>query len=96
MKITLKSIKKITPYENNPRLNDCAVDAVAKSLDQFGWRQPIVVDAAGIIICGHICFITSQPQHIFEEHDLVNKSILPSKNEFCKARSPARIYKLCN
>ena len=45
MKITLKSIRKITPYENNPRLNDFAVDPVAKSLEQFGWRQPIVVDA---------------------------------------------------
>ena len=66
MKITLKSIEKITPYENNPRLNDCAVDAVAKSLEQFGWRQPIVVDADGIIICGHTRYATRQPQHILK------------------------------
>ena len=36
-----------------PRLNDGAVDAVAASIRQFGFRQAIVVDAQGVIICGH-------------------------------------------
>ncbi|MEA3367351.1 MAG: ParB N-terminal domain-containing protein [Planctomycetota bacterium] len=44
---------EITPYENNPRLNDEAVEAVASSIDQFGWRQPIVVDRDGVVIAGH-------------------------------------------
>lgn len=53
MKIELRSLKDIQPYENNPRVNDGAVDAVAASLREFGFRQPIVVDTAGVIVCGH-------------------------------------------
>ena len=41
------------PIANNPRLNDAAVDAVAASIRQFGFRQPIVVDEDGVIIVGH-------------------------------------------
>src|SRR5262245_41667205 len=41
------------PYENNPRLNDPAVEAVARSIKEFGFRQPIVVDSEGIIVVGH-------------------------------------------
>ena len=51
--IELRDINSITPYERNPRLNDNAVDAVAASLQEFGFRQPIVVDNAGVIIAGH-------------------------------------------
>ncbi|MGD1042831.1 MAG: DNA modification methylase [Sedimentisphaerales bacterium] len=53
MKIVMISTAKIKPYENNPRLNDQAVDAVAESIKQFGFRQPIVVDKDMIIVCGH-------------------------------------------
>ena len=53
MKIVKRKINDVTPYENNPRLNDDAVDAVARSLQEFGWQQPIVVDNAGVIIVGH-------------------------------------------
>ena len=53
MKIELRKLADIRPYPNNPRLNDESVDAVAASLRAFGFRQPIVVDADGVIICGH-------------------------------------------
>jgi hypothetical protein len=53
MKIELWKITDVKPYPNNPRINDDAVDAVAASLREFGFRQPIVVDAEGVIICGH-------------------------------------------
>jgi len=53
MKVVQKNIDEITPYENNPRQNDAAVEAVAESLRRFGFRQPIVVDEAGVIVCGH-------------------------------------------
>jgi DNA modification methylase len=51
--IEFRSIEQVKPYDRNPRINDNAVDAVAESLQQFGFRQPIVVDADGVIICGH-------------------------------------------
>jgi DNA modification methylase len=53
MKIELRRLSSIIPYDNNPRINDDAVDAVVESLREFGFRQPIVVDADGVIICGH-------------------------------------------
>lgn len=53
MKVTLRPITEIVPYENNPRLNDDAVAAVATSIREFGFRQPIVVDKDNVIIAGH-------------------------------------------
>ncbi|MEI8194741.1 MAG: DNA modification methylase [Phycisphaerae bacterium] len=53
MQIELRPIDQIKPYPGNPRNNDDAVDAVAKSLKEYGFRQPIVVDTEGIIIVGH-------------------------------------------
>ncbi len=53
MKIELRKLSDIHPYEQNPRQNDQAVEAVAESIRRFGFRQPIVVDAEGVIVCGH-------------------------------------------
>ena len=53
MKIELRSVEHIKPYPNNPRVNDDAIDAVAGSIREFGFRQPIVVDGDGVIIVGH-------------------------------------------
>ena len=53
MKITLTPIDEVKPYERNPRLNDPAVEAVARSLKEFGFRQPIVVDTEHVIVVGH-------------------------------------------
>lgn len=41
------------PYENNPRDNDSAVEGVMNSIKEFGFKQPIVVDKAGVIVVGH-------------------------------------------
>lgn len=53
MKITEKRLEDLRPYDNNPRLNDKAVPAVAESLKEFGWQQPIVIDRDGVIVAGH-------------------------------------------
>ena len=58
--IELRSIGDIRPYPNNPRTNDNAVDAVAASIREYGWRQPIVVDSDGVIICGHTRYKAAQ------------------------------------
>ena len=60
MKIELRKLSDIKPYPGNPRQNDAAVDAVAESIRQFGFRQPIVVDTEGVIICGHTRFKAAQ------------------------------------
>lgn len=51
--IEMWKIKDVKPYENNPRNNDDSVAAVAESIKQFGFKQPIVVDSNGVIIVGH-------------------------------------------
>ncbi|MGD0900936.1 MAG: DNA modification methylase [Thermoguttaceae bacterium] len=53
MKIELRKLSDIKPYPGNPRQNEAAVDAVAASIREFGFRQPIVVDTEGVIVCGH-------------------------------------------
>ncbi|MGO8703767.1 MAG: DNA modification methylase [Candidatus Brocadiia bacterium] len=53
MQIEMRKLSEIKPYERNPRINDNAVDAVAASIREFGFRQAIVVDAEGVIVCGH-------------------------------------------
>jgi DNA modification methylase len=59
MHIELRPIGTIRPYENNPRINDQAVDAVAASIREFSFRQPIVVDAQGVIIVGHVRYMAA-------------------------------------
>ena len=53
LNVEYRPLVEIKPYEKNPRLNDDAVAAVATSIQQFGFRQPIVVDTEGVIVCGH-------------------------------------------
>lgn len=56
MQVEMWSLDRIKPYENNPRINDDAVADVVQSINEFGFRQPIVVDTAGVIIVGHTRF----------------------------------------
>ena len=53
MNIIEKKLTELKEYENNPRNNDGAVEAVAESIKQFGFKVPIVIDADGVIIAGH-------------------------------------------
>ncbi len=53
LNVEQRPLADIKPYDKNPRVNDAAVDAVAESIRRFGFRQPIVVDEAGVIVCGH-------------------------------------------
>ena len=53
LQIEMWTLDRVRPYENNPRNNDKAVDAVAASIKEFGFAQPIVVDSDSVIIVGH-------------------------------------------
>lgn len=60
MNIQWVNIDEIKPYERNPRLNVLAVDKVAESLKEYGWKQPIVVDKNNVIIVGHTRYKAAQ------------------------------------
>lgn len=53
MKIVNKKIEELKPYENNPRFNDDAVEYVAKSIKEFGFKVPMVIDKNNVIVTGH-------------------------------------------
>ena len=53
MEVVNMNITDVKPYENNPRINDGAVEATANSIKEFGFQQPIVVDKDNVIIVGH-------------------------------------------
>ncbi len=53
MQLIELSIDEIIPYENNPRKNDNAVDKVAESIKEFGFKVPIIIDKDHVIIAGH-------------------------------------------
>src|SRR5262245_59669631 len=71
MLVEMRPVGSIKPYENNPRVNEAAVDTVAASLRAFGFRRPLVVDEDGVIIVGHTRFkaalklgMTEVPVHV--------------------------------
>ena len=53
MEIYEKSIDQLVPYERNPRKNDKAIDGVANSIKEFGFKVPIIVDKENVIVAGH-------------------------------------------
>lgn len=56
MNVKYVQIQSIKPYDKNPRKNDNAVDSVAESISEFGWKKPIVVDVNGVIASGHVLY----------------------------------------
>lgn len=59
-KVEWCDLSKIRPYENNPRRNEKAIDVVANSIKEFGFRQPIVVDHNYVIIAGHTRYFAAK------------------------------------
>ncbi len=53
MNIVEKRIEELTPFENNPRHNDGAVEVVANSIKEFGFKVPVIVDKDNVIVAGH-------------------------------------------
>ena len=65
-KIVIKRINELVAYGNNPRINDEAVDAVAASIQAFGFRNPILIDSNNVIVAGHTRLKASQKLGIEE------------------------------
>ena len=79
MNIEQRNTEDIHPYERNPRINDQAVNAVAASIKEFGFRSPIVVDGAGVIICGHTRWKAAQKLGLAKVPVHVAKDLSPEK-----------------
>ena len=79
MKVQEMSIDEIKPYENNPRINENGVDAVANSIKEFGWKQPIVVDKDNIIIVGHTRYLASKQLKLKKVPVIVANDLTPEQ-----------------
>ena len=53
MEIIYKTVDELIPYEKNPRKNSKAVKYVANSIENFGFKVPIVIDENNVVVCGH-------------------------------------------
>ena len=60
MDIVYKKLTEIKPYEKNPRNNNDAVQYVAESIKEFGFKVPIIIDKNNIIVAGHTRYKASQ------------------------------------
>jgi DNA modification methylase len=73
-------LEKITPYARNARkIPPAAVDKVAASIREFGWRQPIVVDREGVIICGHTRLLAAYKLGLPEAPVHVAENLTPAQ-----------------
>lgn len=60
MEIITKKVEELIPYKNNPRNNDKAIESVANSIREFGFKVPIVIDKNNIIVAGHTRLLASK------------------------------------
>lgn len=60
MNIVELELSELKPYEKNPRRNDDAVDYVAKSIQEFGFKVPIIIDKDNVIVTGHTRYKAAQ------------------------------------
>lgn len=79
MQIETWPIDRPQPYDKNPRLNDDAVEAVARSIQEFGFRQPIVVDEDGVVIIGHTRLKAAKKLGLTEVPVHVARGLAPEK-----------------
>ena len=79
MDVKLFQLDELKPYEKNPRRNDRAVEAVAKSIEQFGFKVPIVIDADNVIVCGHTRYKAAQKLHLESVPCIVADDLTPAQ-----------------
>jgi site-specific DNA-methyltransferase (adenine-specific) len=60
MNILNIDIDKIIPYINNPRNNESAIDKVASSIKEFGFKVPIIIDENNVVVTGHTRLLASK------------------------------------
>lgn len=80
MKIIYRNIEDLNPYENNPRMNNQAVEYVKKSIQEFGFKIPIIIDKNNTIVCGHTRYKACKDLDIYKipcimADDLTDKQI---------------------
>src|SRR5499427_4474857 len=80
LKVCWWPIDKVIPYARNSRkIPERAVDKVAASIKEFGFRVPIVVDKDGVIICGHTRLLAAKKLGLEEAPVHVADNLTPAQ-----------------
>ena len=79
MQIINMKLSEIHPYEKNPRFNDSAVEAVANSIKEFGFQQPIVVDKDFVVVVGHTRLKAAEQLGLTEVPVVIAENLTPEQ-----------------
>ncbi|MDI3476910.1 MAG: hypothetical protein PWQ59_435 [Thermoanaerobacterium sp.] len=79
LKIEYKPIDELKPYKNNPRKNDSAVEVVKKSIQEFGFKVPIIIDENNEIIAGHTRFKAAKELNMTEVPTIKASDLTPEQ-----------------
>ena len=78
-KIQLVKLCEITPYDKNPRNNDSAVKLIVASINEFGFKVPIVLDSNRVIICGHTRYKAAKEMSLAEVPCIIAEDLTPAQ-----------------
>jgi len=79
VEIINKKIEDLKPYENNPRFNDDAVEYVAKSIKEFGFKVPMIIDKDNVIVAGHTRYKAAMELGLKEVPCIVADDLTPEQ-----------------
>jgi DNA modification methylase len=79
MEITLRKTVELIPYVNNPRNNKNAVDKVASSIKEFGFKVPVIIDRENVIVTGHTRLLAAQKLGIAEIPCILADDLTPAQ-----------------
>ena len=79
MNIVNLKVEELIPYINNPRHNDDAVDKVAASIKEFGFKVPIVIDKDNVVVTGHTRLLASKKLGLQEVPCVIADDLSPAQ-----------------
>lgn len=79
MKIETRKTSELIPYEKNPRKNEAAIEPVAASIKEFGFKVPIVIDTNNVIVAGHTRHAAAQRLGLEEVPVIVADDLTPAQ-----------------
>ncbi len=79
MEIVYKKVKELKLNEKNPRKNDNAVDVVVKSIEKYGFKNPLVIDENNVVWCGNTRLKASRKMGLKEVPCIVADDLSPEK-----------------
>lgn len=79
MEIKMIKVEDLKPYENNPRFNDDAVEYVAKSIKEFGFKVPMIIDKDNVIVAGHTRYKAAKELGLKEVPCIIADDLTPEQ-----------------